>query len=110
MSYFGGYSEFICVLVVWVVFLLDGLLLKEVMIFGIVGFIVVFLVDVFEFSGVIFDVGKIVVSGVIGGVGSLSLVIFFKWGFFVVVFFGKSDVKEFLEKFGVFEIVLREVF
>ncbi|EHD1634370.1 acryloyl-CoA reductase [Listeria monocytogenes] len=110
VSYFGGYSEFIRVPADWVVPLPDGLSLKEAMILGTAGFTAALSVDALEFSGVTPDAGKIAVSGATGGVGSLSSAILAKRGYSVVASSGKKDAKEFLEKFGVSEVVSREAF
>lgn len=108
--YFGGYSEFIRVPAEWVVPLPQGLSLKEAMILGTAGFTAALSVDALESSGVRPETGKIAVSGATGGVGSLSTAILAKRGFSVVASSGKKDAKDFLQKFGVSEVVSREAF
>ncbi|MBC1606564.1 acryloyl-CoA reductase [Listeria welshimeri] len=110
VSYFGGYSEFIRVPAEWVVPLPQGLSLKEAMILGTAGFTAALSVDALESSGVRPETGKIAVSGATGGVGSLSTAILAKRGFSVVASSGKKDAKDFLQKFGVSEVVSREAF
>ncbi|MBC1463100.1 acryloyl-CoA reductase [Listeria welshimeri] len=110
VSYFGGYSEFIRVPAEWVVPLPQGLSLKEAMILGTAGFTAALSVDALESSGVRPETGKIAVSGATGGVGSLSTAILAKRGFYVVASSGKKDAKDFLQKFGVSEVVSREAF
>ncbi|MBC2345483.1 acryloyl-CoA reductase [Listeria welshimeri] len=110
VSYFGGYSEFIRVPAEWVVPLPKGLSLKEAMILGTAGFTAALSVDALESSGVRPETGKIAVSGATGGVGSLSTAILAKRGFSVVASSGKKDAKDFLQKFGVSEVVSREAF
>ncbi|MBC2216451.1 acryloyl-CoA reductase [Listeria welshimeri] len=110
VSYFGGYSEFIRVPAEWVVPLPQGLSLKEAMILGTAGFTAALSVDALESSGVRPETGKIAVSGATGGVGSLSTAILAKRGFSVVASSRKKDAKDFLQKFGVSEVVSREAF
>ncbi|MBC1637747.1 NADPH:quinone oxidoreductase family protein [Listeria welshimeri] len=110
VSYFGGYSEFIRVPAEWVVPLPQDLSLKEAMILGTAGFTAALSVDALESSGVRPETGKIAVSGATGGVGSLSTAILAKRGFSVVASSGKKDAKDFLQKFGVSEVVSREAF
>ncbi|MBC1757912.1 acryloyl-CoA reductase [Listeria seeligeri] len=110
VSYFGGYSEFIRVPAEWVVPLPAGLSLKEAMILGTAGFTAALSVDALEFSGVTPTYGKIAVSGATGGVGSLSSAILSKRNYQVVASSNKADAAEFLQKFGVSEVVTREAF
>ncbi|MBC1587449.1 acryloyl-CoA reductase [Listeria welshimeri] len=110
VSYFGGYSEFIRVPAEWVVPLPQDLSLKEAMILGTAGFTAALSIDALESSGVRPETGKIAVSGATGGVGSLSTAILAKRGFSVVASSGKKDAKDFLQKFGVSEVVSREAF
>ncbi|CAM2362586.1 acryloyl-CoA reductase [Listeria seeligeri] len=110
VSYFGGYSEFIRVPAEWVVPLSAGLSLKEAMILGTAGFTAALSVDALEFSGVTPTDGKIAVSGATGGVGSLSSAILSKRNYQVVASSNKADAAEFLQKFGVSEVVSREAF
>lgn len=110
VSYFGGYSEFIRVPADWVVSLPAGLSLKEAMILGTAGFTAALSVDALEFSGVTPTDGKIAVSGATGGVGSLSSAILSKRNYQVVASSNKADAAEFLQKFGVSEVVTREAF
>lgn len=110
VSYFGGYSEFIRVPAEWVVPLPAGLSLKEAMILGTAGFTAALSVDALEFSGVTPTDGKIAVSGATGGVGSLSSAILSKRNYQVVASSNKADAAEFLQKFGVSEVVTREAF
>lgn len=49
--------------------------------------------------------GKVVVMGVIGGVGLMVIMLFFKFGFDVVVVIGKFDWGNWLWDLGVKEIV-----
>ncbi|MBC1581064.1 acryloyl-CoA reductase [Listeria seeligeri] len=110
VSYFGGYSEFIRVPADWVVPLPAGLSLKEAMILGTAGFTAALSVDALEFSGVTPTDGKIAVSGATGGVGSLSSAILSKRNYQVVASSNKADAAEFLQNFGVSEVVTREAF
>ncbi|MBC1790540.1 acryloyl-CoA reductase [Listeria seeligeri] len=110
VSYFGGYSEFIRVPAEWVVPLPAGLSLKEAMILGTAGFTAALSVDALEFSGLTPTDGKIAVSGATGGVGSLSSAILSKRNYQVVASSNKADAAEFLQKFGVSEVVTREAF
>lgn len=105
MNIFGGFGEYICVLLFWVVFLLEGMLLKESMMYGIVGFIVVLLVYKFIGVGVKFSMGDVLVMGVIGGVGSVVVSILSKLGFNVVGVIGKMEEEDMLLCLGVKKVI-----
>lgn len=106
--YFGGYSEYVCICSEWIVFFFENLMLKEVMIIGIVGFIVVLFVYCLEENYISLFNGFVFVIGVMGGVGSFVVVIFLKLGYIVEVSMGKSLEVVYLKKFGVFFIVVCE--
>lgn len=108
--YYGGYVEIVCVLGDWVVLFFDGLILFEVMVFGMVGFIVVFGIVCMEENGLCFDKGLVIVIGAIGGVGSLVVDMLVKSGYYVVVLIGKESEVDYLCGFGVVEIMLCQSF
>lgn len=87
-NYWGGLVIEVCVKGDWLVVLLEMFSVCQVMIIGIVGFIVMLCVDVFVSVGVIFDSGDILVIGVSGGVGSIVVVLFKVFGYWVMVVLG----------------------
>ena len=104
----GGFGQFIRVPVGWVVKRPAGLSLFESMIFGTAGFTAAQSVLKLVQHGTRPQDGKILVSGVTGGVGSVSGALLAKLGYEVVGVSGKPDAPVFLENFGIHEIISRE--
>jgi len=102
----GGFAEYIQVPVEWVVKLPEKLTMKEAMIFGTAGLTagmsILRLTELIKPAA-----GKIVVSGATGGVGALSVSILSKLGYSVVAITGKETEREYLNKLGAEEVLLR---
>lgn len=90
MNIFGGFLEYIRVFFSWVVKFFKNFLLKEVMDYGIVGFIVVLFVYKF-IDFVDKNMGDVLVIGGIGGVVVIVIKILIKLGYLVVVLIGKLE-------------------
>ncbi len=104
----GGFGQFIRVPADWVVMCPSGLSLFESMIYGTAGFTAAQSVLKLIEHPTRPQQGKILVSGVTGGVGSVSSALLAKLGYEVVGVSGKPDALEFLENFGVHEIISRD--
>ena len=104
----GGFGQFIRVPADWVVKCPSGLSLFESMIYGTAGFTAAQSVLKLVEHPTRPQQGKILVSGVTGGVGSVSGALLAKLGYEVVGVSGKPDALEFLENFGIHEIISRE--
>ncbi len=105
----GGFGQYISVPANWVVKLPDGLTLKEAMIIGTAGFTAgVQLTRLTELVKP--DMGKILVSGATGGVGSVAISILHKLGYSVAAISGKEQEHDFLRNLGADEIISRADF
>jgi len=97
----GGFSEFIRVPADWVVRKPDNLSLKQAMIYGTAGFTAGLSVERLLNAGQTPEMGPVVVTGALGGVGSAAVAILSKLGFEVIA--ATSDLKdgeETLKKLG----------
>ena len=105
----GGYGQYIRVPAEWAIKLPQGLSLKEAMAYGTAG-----LTAGLSVSRLMHLVpaqqGKIVVTGATGGVGSLSVAILSKLGYYVTAITGKAEEIPFLTKIGAEEIIMRSDF
>ncbi|MCX7908526.1 MAG: YhdH/YhfP family quinone oxidoreductase [Ignavibacteria bacterium] len=111
MNTSGGFGQYIRVPVDWVVPLPRGLTLQESMIYGTAGFTAGLCVNAFMEKGIEPKDGKILVTGATGGVGSLSVAILSKLGYYVVASTGKLDKIDFLKNLGAKEVIHRsEIF
>jgi len=108
MNTAGGFGQYISVPASWVIKLPRGLQLKESMFFGTAGLTVALCIDKLLQSGLTPEKGKVIVTGATGGVGSISVMILAKLGFYVVGVTGKTEGKEFLFKIGAKEVISRE--
>ncbi|MFT5749816.1 MAG: acrylyl-CoA reductase (NADPH), partial [Ancylomarina sp.] len=97
----GGFSEFIRVPADWVVRKPENLSLKQAMIYGTAGFTAGLSVERLLNAGQTPEMGPVVVTGALGGVGSAAVAILSKLGFEVIA--ATSDLKdgeEVLKKLG----------
>lgn len=97
----GGYGEYVCFDMCWIIFLFVGLSLCESMILGIVGFIVVLGLLQMQDNCQMLLLGLIVVIGVIGGVGMLVVDMYVCVGYEVYVISGKVEYFDFFCQLGV---------
>jgi len=105
----GGFSEYIRVPSEWAVKLPESLTMKEAMIYGTAGLTAG--ISILRLTELVKpEDGKIIVSGATGGVGSLSVAILAKLGYFVVAITGKESERDYLTNLGAKEIILRTDF
>jgi acrylyl-CoA reductase (NADPH) len=100
MNTSGGFGQYIRVPAKWVVRMPHNLSPRESMIFGTAGFTAALSVYRLIDYGITPDMGRILVSGATGGVGSIAVSILAKAGYEVVAVNGITDAKEFLLKIG----------
>ncbi|GGD52199.1 NADPH:quinone oxidoreductase family protein [Paenibacillus nasutitermitis] len=108
VSHFGGYSEYARIPANWIVPLPKGLSLKEAMIIGTAGFTAALSVQRLEENKVTSEMGKVLVTGATGGVGSFAVSILSTLGYQVEASTGKESEHEYLRKIGAATIVSRE--
>lgn len=103
----GGFGEYILVPASWVVPKPSGLTLREAMILGTAGFTAGLCLFEFHRRGLTPDMGKVLVTGATGGVGSLSIAILAKLGYRVSGSTGKQNQIDFLKMLGCSETMTR---
>lgn len=105
MNTSGGFGQYIRVPADWVVKMPEHLSPRESMIFGTAGFTAALSVYRLVDYGVTPDMGRILVSGATGGVGSIAVSILTKAGYEVVAVNGIVDEKDFLLEIGAKEVI-----
>ena len=108
MNTAGGMAEYIRVPTKWVVPLPTGLGLRESMVYGTAGLTAGLSVYQLINQGINPDMGKIVVTGASGGVGSMSVAILGKLGFEIVAVTGKESAHALLKSLGANECIGRD--
>jgi putative YhdH/YhfP family quinone oxidoreductase len=107
MNTYGGFGEYIKVPQEWIVKKPDNLTLSESMAFGTAGLTAGLCLRKLLTNGLKPEDGNVFVSGVTGGVGIISLMLFKKLGFSVSAITGKLDQEEFLKSLGANEVIDR---
>jgi acrylyl-CoA reductase (NADPH) len=105
MNTSGGFGQYIRVPADWVVKMPEHLSPRESMIFGTAGFTAALSVYRLVDYGITPDMGRILVSGATGGVGSIAVSILTKAGYEVVAVNGIVDEKDFLLEIGAKEVI-----
>lgn len=108
MNTAGGMAEYINVPASWVVPLPAGMSLRESMVIGTAGLTAGLSVYQLINQGINPDMGKVVVTGASGGVGSMAVAILGKLGFDVVAVTGKESAHSLLKSLGATECVGRD--
>ncbi len=101
----GGFGQYIRVPSDWVVPLPAGLSLRQAMCYGTAGFTAALSVFQLTRLGVQPEQGEILVSGAIGGVGSIAVSLLAQQGYSVAALNGKTDQSEYLKSLGARHIV-----
>lgn len=105
MNTSGGFGQYIRVPADWVVKMPEQLSSRESMIFGTAGFTAALSVYRLIDYGITPDMGRVLVSGATGGVGSIAVSILTKAGYEVVAVNGVVDEKDFLLEIGAKEVI-----
>ena len=105
MNTSGGFGQYIRVPADWVVKMPENLSPRESMIFGTAGFTAALSVYRLVDYGITPKMGRILVSGATGGVGSIAVSILTKAGYEVVAVNGIVDEKDFLLEIGAKEVI-----
>ena len=105
MNTSGGFGQYIRVPADWVVKMPEHLSPRESMIFGTAGFTAALSVYRLVDYGITPEMGRILVSGATGGVGSIAVSILAKAGYEVVAVNGIVDEKDFLLEIGAKEVI-----
>ena len=107
MNTSGGFGEYIRVPESWIVKKPENLSLSESMAFGTAGLTAGLCLRKLLLHGLKPEDGKVFVSGVTGGVGIISLMLFNKIGFDVTAITGKTDQADLLKSLGAKKIIDR---
>lgn len=108
MNTSGGFQEYIRVPAKWPVLKPKALSLEESMILGTGGFTAALSLYKMEQNGQSPEMGKILVTGSTGGVGSMAVALLSQNGYEVIAATGKKEAYEYLRKLGASEIISRE--
>jgi acrylyl-CoA reductase (NADPH) len=104
----GGFGQYIRVPASWVVPLPENLSPKESMAYGSAGLTAGFCIFKLQEHSVTPELGKILVTGATGGVGSFAVAMLAQIGYQVVAVTGKMDEKQFLIDLGAKEVISRD--
>ena len=107
MNTYGGFGEYIKVPEDWIVKKPDNLSLSESMAFGTAGLTAGLCLRKLLNHGLKPKDGNVFVSGVTGGVGIISLMLFSKLGFDVSAITGKTEQEDLLKTLGAKQIIDR---
>ncbi len=107
MNTSGGFGQYIRVPDSWVVPLPKGLTLLESMIYGTAGFTAGLCAFEFQERKITPEMGKVLVTGATGGVGTIAVALLSKIGYYVVASTGKLDKKDYLINLGAKEVIHR---
>ncbi|HUO94289.1 MAG TPA: MDR family oxidoreductase [Rhizomicrobium sp.] len=106
-THFGGYSEVARVKGDWLVPLPKAFSAADAMAIGTAGYTAMLCVLALEDAGVTPDKGPVVVTGAVGGVGSVAVALLAKLGFHVVASTGRTEEEAYLKSLGAGEIIPR---
>ncbi len=108
MNTSGGFQEYIRVPATWPVLKPKELSLEESMILGTGGFTAALSLYKMEQNGQSPEMGKVLVTGSTGGVGSMAVAILALNKYEVIAASGKSEEQDYLMDLGATEIISRE--
>lgn len=106
-THLGGWAEKARLKGDWLVPLPEGISTKEAMAVGTAGYTAMLAVMALEDHGVMPDKGPVLVTGAVGGVGSVSIALLSKLGYQVAASTGRAAEAEYLKSLGASEIIDR---
>ncbi|MEP5698300.1 MAG: MDR family oxidoreductase [Sneathiella sp.] len=107
-THWGGLAEKARLNADWLVPLPDAFSTKQAMAIGTAGYTAMLCVMALEKEGVTPDKGDIIVSGAVGGVGSVAVSLLAKLGYSVVASTGRPDQADYLKELGASHIINRD--
>lgn len=108
--HFGGLSQLAKVKADWLIKMPDGLSAKEAMSLGTAGYTAMLCVQALAQNEVNPDSGDIIVSGAMGGVGSVAISLLAKRGYNVYALTGRPENKTYLTELGAKDIIARDLY
>jgi acrylyl-CoA reductase (NADPH) len=106
-THLGAYAEKARVKGDWLVPMPAGMTGREAMAIGTAGYTAMLSVLALERHGVTPDRGPIVVTGAVGGVGSVAIALLAKLGYHVIASTGRSEETDYLKRLGANEVIDR---
>jgi acrylyl-CoA reductase (NADPH) len=106
-THFGGYSELARVKSDWLVPLPDVFSTAEAMAIGTAGYTSMLCILALEDAGLSPGKGPILVTGAVGGVGSVAVAILARLGYRVIASTGRTEEESYLKGLGAVEIIPR---
>jgi acrylyl-CoA reductase (NADPH) len=106
-THLGGWAEKARLKGDWLVPLPEGISAKEAMAVGTAGYTAMLAVMALEDHGVTPDKGTVLVTGAVGGVGSVSIALLSKLGYTVAASTGRAAEADYLKSLGASEIIDR---
>ncbi|SHN17417.1 acrylyl-CoA reductase (NADPH) [Roseibium suaedae] len=106
-KHWGGLAERACVSGDWLVPLPEGISLRQAMAIGTAGYTAMLCVIALEHSGVTPESGEIVVTGAVGGVGSIATMLLAARGYKVAAVTGRPAEADYLTSLGASSIIDR---
>jgi acrylyl-CoA reductase (NADPH) len=107
-THWGGLAEKARLKSEWLVPLPAAFSTKQAMAIGTAGYTAMLCVMALERQGVTPDKGDILVTGAVGGVGSVAVSLLAKLGYSVVASTGRADQADYLKELGASDIINRE--
>jgi acrylyl-CoA reductase (NADPH) len=108
-TYWGGLAQKARVKGDWLVPLPDAFTTSRAMAIGTAGFTAMLAVLALEDHGVTPDIGEVLVTGAVGGVGSIAVCLLSKLGYRVVASTGRPAEGGYLKSLGAAEVIGRDV-
>ncbi|TAN20413.1 MAG: oxidoreductase [Actinomycetota bacterium] len=103
----GGYSQLVRVPADWIVKLPSPLNLFQAMAFGTAGFSAMMAVDALQDHGLTPSENEVLVTGAVGGVGSIAVALLAALGFKVAASTGRPEEHDYLRSLGATAIIAR---
>ncbi len=105
--HWGGYSQLVRVPAGWVVKMPSGLSLLQAMAFGTAGFSAMMAIDALERHGLVPSDNEVLVTGAVGGVGSIAVALLSALGYKVAASTGRTSEHDYLKSLGATTIIER---
>lgn len=109
-DYCGGYAQFASVPAEPLVQLPEPMSIEEAMACGTAGFTAMLAVLALEDAGLKPDMGRVIVSGASGGLGSIAIALLSRLGYEVTAISGRTQNRTYLEQLGAKEVLTRNEF
>jgi acrylyl-CoA reductase (NADPH) len=107
-THLGAFAEKTRVKGDWLIHLPEGLEPHEAMAIGTAGYTAMLCLQALETAGLGPDQGPVIVTGAVGGVGSVAVALLAKAGWHVIASTGRESETDYLKSLGASEIISRQ--